>query len=274
VALDPAAEADDVPAGRRNRPQQRLASGARRALTAISDFLVPAQCLACHKPVDSQNALCGLCWRQIHFIRAPVCDRLGIPLPGGVAATGRLVSASALADPPDYDRARAVAHFIGTLRPLVHRLKYADRHETRALFGAWLTDAGRDLTADADVLIPVPLNRTRLLWRRFNQSALLALEVSRQTGVPMDALALVKRKSTRPQVGLTQAQRQDNVAGAFAVTKAGRARIDGAHVVLIDDVITTGATVSACARALKRAGAAQVDVLALGLVTDLVRMSR
>jgi ComF family protein len=271
VALDPSVDGDDRPDGPRVRPLDRLASGARRALTAVSDFLVPAQCLACHKAVDVHNALCGLCWRNIQFIRAPMCDRLGIPLPGGVAATGRLVSAAALADPPDYDRARAVAHFTGTLRPLVHRLKYSDRHETRALFGAWLTDAGRDLTADADVLIPVPLNRSRLLWRRFNQSALLALEVSRQTGVPMDALALIKRKSTPPQVGLTQAQRQDNVAGAFALTRAGRARINGAHVVLIDDVITTGATVSACARVLKRAGAAHVDVLALGLVTDLAR---
>jgi ComF family protein len=264
---------DEKAKPQRRRPVETIKLIARLSLTAISDFLVPAQCLACRKAVDAHHALCGPCWRQIQFIRAPVCDRLGIPLPGGVATLGRTVSSAALADPPDYDRARVVAHFTGTLRPLVHRLKYSDRHETRTLFGAWLTDAGRELTADADVLIPVPLNRTRLLWRRFNQSALLAKELSRQTGVPMDALALVKRKATPPQVGLTRAQRQDNVAGAFAVTKAGRARIHGAHVLLIDDVITTGATVSACARVLKRAGAAQVDVLALGLVTDLARIN-
>jgi ComF family protein len=252
-------------------PNARLAASARRALSTVADFLVPAQCLACHTAVDAQNMLCGGCWRQMHFIRAPLCDRLGIPLPGGVAATGRIVSSAALADPPDYDRARAVAHFTGTLRPLVHRLKYSDRQETRALFGTWLTEAGRELTANADVLIPVPLNRMRLLWRRFNQSALLAHEVSRQTGVPVDAMALIKRKPTPPQVGLTQAQRYDNVAGAFAVTQAGRDRIQGRHVVLIDDVITTGATVSACARVLRRAGAAHVDVLALGLVTDFAR---
>jgi ComF family protein len=272
LAFDPSSGDNEPPQAPRWRPIARLTKGMRRGMSSIADFLVPAQCLACHAAVDIHNALCGPCWRQVQFIRAPVCDRLGVPLAGGVAATGRIVSAAALADPPDYDRARAVAHFTGTLRPLVHRLKYSDRHETRALFGAWLMEAGREFTADADLLIPVPLNRSRLLWRRFNQSALLALELSRQSGVPMDALALVKRKSTPPQVGLTQAQRQDNVAGAFAVTKAGRHRIDGAHVILIDDVITTGATVSACARVLKRAGAAHVDVLALGLVTDLARL--
>jgi ComF family protein len=251
-----------------------LAAGgrlARKTLAAVADFLVPAQCLVCHAAVDAQNTLCGACWRQIHFIRAPLCDRLGIPLPGGVAAAGRIVSASAAANPPDYDRARAVAHFTGAIRPLVHRLKYNDRQETRALFGAWLTEAGRDLTADADLLIPVPLSRTRLLWRRFNQSAMLAHELSRQTGVPMAALALVRRRSTPPQVGLTRAQRDENVAGAFAVTRQGRTLIRDRNVVLIDDVITTGATVSACARVLRRAGAARVDVLALGLVTDLAR---
>ena len=243
----------------------------RRGASRLADFLVPAQCLVCHAAVDAQNTLCGACWRQIHFIRHPVCDRLGMPLPGGVAASGRIVSAAAIAAPPDYDRARAVAHFTGALRPLVHRLKYNDRLEVRALFGTWLTEAGRDLTIDADVLIPVPLSRRRLIWRRFNQSALLAQELSRHTGVPMAALALVRQKSTPPQVGLTQAQRHANMAGAFAVTKQGRVLIQDRNVVLVDDVITTGATVSACARVLRRAGAARVDVLALGLVTDFAR---
>ena len=153
------------------------------------------------------------------------------------------------------------------MRTLVHQLKYNDRHEARDLFGRWLISAGHDVLDGADMLVPVPLNRRRLLWRRFNQSALLAKEVSRHSGLPMAPLVLDRIKSTPQQVGLSEAQRRDNVRGAFRVPKLARSSIAGKHIVLIEDVITTGATVNACARALKRGGAARVDVLALGLVT-------
>jgi ComF family protein len=179
----------------------------------------------------------------------------------------------AAADPPDYDRARAVARFDGVMRRLVHDLKFRDRHDARRLFGRWLAEAGAELLFSADLIVPVPLTRGRLLSRRFNQSAILALEVSRLTGVALDPLALRRTRRTRPQVGLTRPQRRQNVAGAFAVPPAHKARIAGANVVLIDDVITTGATAAACARALRRAGAARIDVLSLALVTDAAPVS-
>lgn len=252
--------------------RQPSASVFRRATRGVSaigrrtaDWLLPPVCLVCHRHVAAHHCLCGGCWREIRFIRQPVCDTLGIPLPFDTGE--RTVSAGALADPPDYDRARAVAHFSGAMRTLVHQLKYNDRHEARDLFGRWLISAGGDLLAGADMLVPVPLNRRRLLWRRFNQSALLAREVSCRSGLPMAPHVLDRIKPTPQQVGLSEAQRRENVRGAFRVPKPARAVIAGKHLVIIEDVITTGATVNACARALKRGGAARVDVLALGLVT-------
>jgi ComF family protein len=180
----------------------------------------------------------------------------------------RMVSAAAAARPPAYDRARAVAHYSGAMRALVHQFKYADRHDGRALFGRWLAEAGRDLSVGIDVVVPVPLSRLRLLSRRFNQAAILAQELARQTGLAVDPHLLQRTRFTKTQVGLTHDQRRRNLAGAFRVRRNRQAWLDGRRVLLVDDVITTGATVEACARALKRAGAARVDVLALALVTN------
>ncbi|MGE0630686.1 MAG: ComF family protein [Hyphomicrobiaceae bacterium] len=228
----------------------------------LTDLVVPPVCLSCQHPLAGHDALCAACWRQVRFIRPPLCDRLGIPLPYDTGGT--MVSGAVLANPPDWDRARAVAHFGPVVRELIHAFKYADRHEARRLMGRWLVHCGQDMLPDADVLVPVPLHRWRLLSRKFNQAALLAHEVSRATGVPVDAFALQRRKATASQVGLTEAQRQRNLSGAFSVSN--RARVEGRRIVLIDDVITTGSTAGACARVLRRAGAAQVDVLALAMV--------
>lgn len=243
----------------------------RRTAGAIADLVVPPLCLSCHALLTSHDSLCPSCWGKIDFIRPPLCDRLGLPMPFDTG--GDMISAAAAAEPPDYDRARAVARFDGVMRALIHDLKFRDRHDARRLFGRWLVQAGAALLADADIIIPVPLTRGRLLSRRFNQSAILALEVSRLTGVKAELRALLRTRRTQPQVGLTRPQRRQNVAGAFAVAGDLRARIAGAKVVLIDDVVTTGATASACARTLKRAGAARVDVLALALVTDGILVS-
>ena len=238
----------------------------RSAAAAVADLVVPPLCLACHRPVSSHDALCAACWSGIDFIRAPLCDRLGIPLPFDIGGT--MISAAAAADPPDYERARAVARFDGVMRELVHDFKFRDRHNARRLFGRWLAEAGAELLADADLVMPVPLTRVRLATRRFNQAALLTQEVARLTSRRYEPLALQRIKRTPSQVGLTRDQRRENVAGAFAVDGAAKPTLAGAKVVLIDDVITTGATARACARVLKRAGAARVDVLALAMVTD------
>ncbi len=237
----------------------------RTAAMSISDAVLPPVCLSCHAPMVMHDCLCAPCWGAIDFIGPPVCDRLGIPLPYDTG--GLMISAAASANPPDFDRARAVAAYTGTIQKLIHGFKYSDRHDTRRLFGRWLAASGAPLIEDAGLIVPIPLNRWRLLHRRFNQSAILAYEVGRRTGKPVAPLALQRVKATPSQVGLSTKERQQNVAGAFRVPASHRSRIEGRNVLLIDDVLTTGATCNSAARALKAAGAARVDVLALAMVT-------
>jgi ComF family protein len=257
--------ASDAPLSRFGTRVVRAAASSARA---IADTIVPPVCLACHTPLAAHDCLCATCWGQIDFIGHPLCDRLGLPLP---FSTGPImISAAAEAEPPDYARARAVARYDGTMQRLVHGFKYSDRHDGRRLFGRWLAAAGAELITDADLLVPVPLNRWRLLGRRFNQAAILANEVARLTALPCAQLALTRIKATPRQVGLTSVERRANVAGAFRVPVPARHTIKGRHILLIDDVITTGATCNSAARALLTGGAASVDVLALALVTHTV----
>ena len=248
-------------------PQKRsLAVALRHAQRSVLDLFLPPVCLGCDQRLTEHDALCPACWRKIDFIRAPLCDRLGIPL--AYDTGGVMLSAAAFADPPDYNRARAVARFDGLMRDLIHALKFSDTHDARRLFGRWLANAGEDLLRDADILVPVPLAWSRLLSRRYNQAQILAQSTGEICGLPVVAQALIRRRRTGAQVGLTRLARRRNVSGAFVVPPAALSAIAGKAVVLIDDVITTGATASAAARALRRAGARSVDVLVLAIVTE------
>jgi ComF family protein len=237
-----------------------------RPLAYAADLVLPPICVHCHEPIAIHGALCAGCWSQVDFISAPLCDRLGLPLP--YATEEVPLSSAALRRSPDYGRARAVARFDGVMRDLIHRLKYSDHHEILNLFGPLLRSAGRELIPRADLLVPVPLHRWRLWHRRFNQAALLARGLGRDTGKPVEYGTLLRLKRTPSQVDLDWQQRRANVDTAFSVPPKKAAHLQGRHILLIDDVITTGATVEACARALKAAGADEVDVLALAIVAD------
>jgi ComF family protein len=156
-------------------------------------------------------------------------------------------------------------------RALIHAFKYGDRLDLAPTLGRWTASAGRELLAEADALIPVPLHWRRLWARRFNQSAALAETMSAASGVPVLHTALKRMKATAHQVGLSQAERAVNVQGAFRVPPEGKADIAGRRLVLVDDVLTSGATVDACTRALLRAGAANVDVLVFARVVAAVK---
>lgn len=232
---------------------------------ACADFFVPPACVACRRPLAEHDMLCPACWLKVDFIRPPLCHRLGIPLPYGTEQP--LVSARALAEPPVYNRARAVASHTGVMRDLAHNLKYGDQHHVVTLLGRYLHEAGRELLADSQLLVPIPLARYRLWRRTFNQSAVLANSLSRRCGVPHDPMLLERPRETPSQVGRSREQRQDNVRGAFKVAEGRGIDVYGRNITLIDDVITTGATIDAAADVLRRAGAARVDALALTLVT-------
>ncbi|QFR33160.1 ComF family protein [Ancylobacter sp. TS-1] len=242
---------------------------ARGLARGAVDFALPPLCMACRAAVEEPGCLCARCWSRVGFIERPFCDRLGTPLPHEMGEGDEVpVSAAALADPPAYARARAVALFGDVARDLIHALKYADRLDIAAPMARMMARAGADILTDAQALVPVPLHGFRLWRRRFNQSAALAQAIGRTAGVPVRPGWLARRRATLPQVGLDRAGRARNVAGAFAVPEGARAELAGRRVVLVDDVLTTGATIDACAKALARAGAARVDVLVFARVVD------
>jgi len=249
---------------------KRAADAARTVLRAALDLALPPLCAACREPVESKG-LCPACWSKLSFITRPYCERLGIPFlydpgPG-------ILSMEAIADPPAYRRARAAVRFDEISRALVHALKYGDRLDLSPMLGRWMSLAGRELLTEADALVPVPLHWRRLWARRFNQSAMLAATISAESGVPVAATALKRVKATVQQVGLTRAERAANVQGAFRVPDEAKAAVVGRRLVVVDDVLTSGATLEGCARALLRAGAANVDVLVFARVADPVRTS-
>jgi ComF family protein len=172
----------------------------------------------------------------------------------------------AIADPPAYGRARAAVRYDDVAATLVHALKYGDRLDLAPMMGRWMAIAGRELLASADALVPVPLHWRRQWARRFNQSALLAEIVATASGRKVVHQALKRVKATAQQVGLDKSARAQNVQGAFRVPEAGRAEVIGRKLVLVDDVLTSGATIDVCARTLLRAGAASVDVLVFARV--------
>lgn len=240
----------------------------RRLADAALDQIYPPACLCCRTATATHEALCPACWGEMGFIEAPFCDRLGTPFAYDLGIAG-LLSPEAMAHPPAYARARAVARFEdGPARQLVHRLKYHDRMEVAEPMGRWMARAGAALLAEADLLIPVPLHYRRLVFRQFNQAQALAAAVGRVCGKEVEPFLLKRVKRTKPQVGLSKAQRADNVQGAFAVAEEGRPLVEGRAVVLIDDVLTTGATINVAARALLHAGAARVDVLVFARVVS------
>jgi ComF family protein len=181
------------------------------------------------------------------------------------------LSLEAISDPPAYGRSRAVARYDDVAATLVHALKYGDRLDLAPTLGRWMASAGQELTADADALIPVPLHWRRLWARRFNQSAALAAAIGRAAGLPVEHDILKRVKSGRQQVGLSRSERATNVQGAFRVPPDARSQVTGRRFVLVDDVLTSGATAEACARVLLRAGAANVDVLVFARVVNPVR---
>jgi ComF family protein len=178
----------------------------------------------------------------------------------------------AIAHPPSYDRARAAVRYDEVARALVHALKYGDRLDLAPTMGRWMARAGRELLQDCDALVPVPLHWRRLWARRFNQSAALAQVIAAdRSGIAVAHSALARIKSTLQQVGLSKSQRAENVQGAFRVPTERRSEVAGRRLILVDDVMTSGATAEACARALLRAGAARVDVLVFARVVEALR---
>ena len=226
------------------------------------DLLLPPRCLACGSVVAAGGALCPACWEGIGFVAPPLCARCGQSFdldPGEGAVCGACAARA-----PAFDRARAVFRYDAASRGLILRFKHGDRTGSAPHFARWLARAGAELLEDADVLVPVPLHRWRLLARRYNQAALLALALARLSGIACAPDALTRVRATPSQGTLGRGRRRANVRGAFALARPQA--VAGRRVLLIDDVLTSGATVGECARVLLAGGASAVDVLTLARV--------
>jgi len=244
---------------RRFREPGRSTKSLKRLGASLLDLLLPPRCLACGEEVSAAHALCADCWRRLTFLGDPCCACCGLPFAFELG-TGALCGACTR-EQPSYDRARSALRYDDGSRRLVLAFKHGDRLHGAPAFADWMRRAGAGLLADADLLMPVPLHWTRLLKRRYNQSAVLAHRIARGTA---DAVApdwLVRRRRTPSQGEFGPEGRRRNVRSAFAL-KPGRV-VAGRKIVLIDDVFTTGATVEECARVLRRAGAQRIDVLTL-----------
>jgi ComF family protein len=243
-------------------------SALRAAAGKAADFLLPPLCLACDAPVGMNAALCPDCWGAIHFIAAPLCTCCGAPFETPVG--DGLLCAGCIAQPPTFTAARAAMLYDDASRKLVLGFKHGDRtHPARSL-ASWMQRAGAAFWPEAGLLIPVPLHRWRLFQRRYNQAALLAQALSGLTGTPMLPDALLRLRPTPVQGHMNRKERQANVAGAFAVDPHRQVALAGKTVVLIDDVLTTGATVNECSEVLLKAGAGAVKVLTLARVKAFV----
>jgi len=239
-----------------------MVSIAATAARAALDILFPPHCLGCRAQV-SQAGFCAACWSAITFLDGPGCSCCGLPF--AVALEGDNLCAACLAQPPAFDMARAILAYDEKSRGAVLALKHADRLDLVPGFARWLSRTGRTMLENSDMVVPVPLHPLRLWRRRYNQSAELARRLARDWNLPYEPLALVRNRSTQSQGAMPSAKaRRRNVLGAFKVPLG--ARVAGKRILLLDDVLTTGATVQACARALKRAGAARVHVLVLARV--------
>lgn len=258
-----------------HKPFDLVYKRARSWGTRLADLILPPLCPVTGDLVDRPGALSPAAWRDLSFITAPMCPACGQPFEADLGAEAvcapcaappgpdRLISASGL------DQVRAALSYDDLAAQLILGLKYGDQTEG-ALVLARLLVPTLGQVQTPDLLVPVPLHRKRLRQRRFNQAALLAQALSRLTQVPVAVDLLTRTRDTGSQKGLTHDQRARNVKGAFGLTPKYRDTVTGAHIALVDDVLTTGSTLTACATRLKRAGAARVSALAVARVVNPV----
>lgn len=235
---------------------------------AVLDLLLPPHCLTCDAPVDAPGRFCPDCFRQAGFITDPCCAKCGVPFSHAGEGGRERLCPGCRAHLPPWGRARGALRYDDHARRVVLPFKHGDRTEYAAALAPLMARAGGTLLRDAEVIVPVPLHRSRLIARRYNQAALLARALSRLSGVAAVPDALRRTRPTLPLGELGAAARTETLKDAFAL-RAGRGdRIAGRHVLLVDDVMTSGATCAACTRVLLAAGAAVVDVLVAARVPD------
>lgn len=234
-----------------------LTRGARLVLNT----LLPPTCAACGTEVMTEGAFCGTCFQTAQRIIAPCCHRCGVPLENEGLGGAQNCCAACQAHPPLWRSARAAFVYDAWSRRLILPLKYSDHTENAAVLARQMAASGEELLKNATIIVPVPLYRTRLWKRRYNQAALMAQGISRLAGLPCVVDALQRVRPTKALARLSASEREQEMEQAVQVRKGREARIQGQAVLLVDDVLTTGSTATACTAALMKAGAVSVDIL-------------
>jgi ComF family protein len=237
-----------------------LAAGTlKRGWRFLADAILPPRCLLCGESVGEPDALCAPCWRGMRFFTPPWCARCGLPFPYPMGEDA--ICGECSGKPPAFDRARAVLRYDEGSRPLILSFKHADETRLANALGRWMRRAGSEVLEEADLLLPVPLHWTRLFRRRYNQAALLAHAIRAGGGPPVAPDWLCRTRRTPSQGQFGRSLREANVRGAFSLRP--KRSVKGRRVVIVDEVMTTGATVEECARVLRRGGAEFIGVLTL-----------
>lgn len=230
----------------------------------VLDHLYPPLCVHCNAGIARADLICAICWGQLRPITKPLCPKLGIPFEFDMGPDA--LSAQAIVNPPDFERARSAFVHTGVAKKLISRLKFGDRPDLSVFCARMMANAGQELFEPLEgygppVLVPVPLHRHRQWQRRYNQSTQLARALAKLVGLDADPLAVMRTKPTKPQIGLSAEQRAANVAGAFKTLPNMLERLNNRPVIIVDDVITTGSTINAMTKALKKSGVAHIDVI-------------
>lgn len=236
-------------------------------MARVIETFYPTRCLACGFETSGARGLCQTCWAETHFITGTVCDSCGVPLPDHNDAD--VFCDRCLSTPPAWDRGRAAVLYEGAGRKMTLLLKHSDRLDLVPEMARWMYQAGQPLFTINMMIAPVPLHPFRLIRRRFNQAAVLARQVARLNGMKAQINLLRRIKPTAAQKGMNREDRFENLNGAIAVNKTLKDRIKDRSVLLIDDVMTTGATLSICADVCKAAGAKSVHSLVFARVARM-----
>lgn len=244
----------------------------QNAVWQAIDTILPPRCVVSGEVVEHQGMLSGEAWGALNFIAAPQCEVCGFPfdydidVQTGMTSQGEALCAGCLGDKPEFRTARAAVAYDDGSRGLVLSFKHGDQMHLVRAFTPWLMKSGGEMLAQADIIAPVPLHRWRIIKRRYNQAALISKALAEAANKPHAVDLLIRKRSTPPQGHLKHAERAKNVRKAFVLSAPYVEQVQGARIVLIDDVYTTGATVRECSKVLLKAGASRVDVLTLARV--------
>ncbi len=232
----------------------------KQALFSLVNYILPYRCSSCSQLIDKEQGMCALCFSKLNFITSPYCSCCGFPFEFFIE--GQNLCGRCVVKQPNYDLARSLFKFDLESKKLIHAFKYNDRTSHSKMFAKLIIARYKKEIEEVDLVVPVPMNRIKRIFRQYNPAQILAKDISDLLKVPMIPDVLIKTKWTKPQTKLTKYEREKNLSGSLAFNM--KRIVKGRRVLLVDDVRTTGTTCNSCAKILKTAGAESVKLVTVG----------